>query len=194
MNGVHDVGGQHGHGPVVAETDEPVFHQPWEGRVYALMRLALRRGLFNLDEFRRALEGMSPARYLDAGYYERWLFALESLIGEKVAQRGLAAATPSTDDRPPLRPRFAPGARVRARNRHSKHHTRLARYVRGRSGTVESVRGPYLLPDANAHGPVRRWEPVYTVVFDASELWGDAAEGRERVSIDLWESYLEEDG
>jgi nitrile hydratase len=34
---------------------------------------------------------------------------------------------------------------------------------------------------------------VYTVVFTADELWGDAAEGGERVSIDLWESYLEED-
>ena len=36
MNGVHDMGGMHGMGPIEAEPNEPVFHKPWEGRVYAL--------------------------------------------------------------------------------------------------------------------------------------------------------------
>ena len=38
MNGVHDMGGQQGMGPVQYEKDEPVFHASWEGRVYALSR------------------------------------------------------------------------------------------------------------------------------------------------------------
>jgi nitrile hydratase subunit beta len=29
MNGVHDMGGMHGMGPIEAERDEPVFHAEW---------------------------------------------------------------------------------------------------------------------------------------------------------------------
>ena len=39
MNGVHDMGGMHGFGPVDIERDEPVFHQRWEGIVRAMMAL-----------------------------------------------------------------------------------------------------------------------------------------------------------
>jgi nitrile hydratase len=78
VNGVHDMGGQHGHGSVVVEAQEPVFHERWEGRVYALMGLARARGLFNLDEMRRAIEQLPPARYLSSSYYERWLGAPEA--------------------------------------------------------------------------------------------------------------------
>src|ERR1700694_3551765 len=85
VNGVHDLGGSHGHGPVVAEPGGTVFHQPWEGRVYAMMSLCRQRGLFNLDEMRNAIEHMPPAEYLASSYYERWLSALERLISEKEA-------------------------------------------------------------------------------------------------------------
>ena len=83
MNGVHDIGGMHGFGPVVREENEPVFHADWEGRTYALQRFASRSRLFNIDEFRRTIERMPPARYLAATYYERWLYALETLLLEK---------------------------------------------------------------------------------------------------------------
>ena len=33
MDGVHDLGGMHGFGAVPIEVDEPLFHEPWEGRV-----------------------------------------------------------------------------------------------------------------------------------------------------------------
>ena len=36
MNGVHDMGGMHGFGPVAAEPNEPVFHHDWEKSVFAL--------------------------------------------------------------------------------------------------------------------------------------------------------------
>jgi nitrile hydratase subunit beta len=94
VNGVHDIGGMHGFGPVIREENEPVFHADWEGRTAALMRSALAGHHFNIDEFRRTIERMPPARYLAATYYERWLYALETLLLEKGVVRSaeLAAA------------------------------------------------------------------------------------------------------
>ncbi|MBI2965010.1 MAG: nitrile hydratase subunit beta [Chloroflexi bacterium] len=83
MDGVHDLGGMHGFGPVIREAGEPVFHAPWEATVVALMRSARANGVFNIDEFRHAIERMPPARYLSATYYERWLEAVATLAIEK---------------------------------------------------------------------------------------------------------------
>jgi hypothetical protein len=189
VNGVHDLGGQHGHGRVVAEKNEPVFHEQWEGRVHALMNLTRRAGLFNLDEMRRTIEQMPPAEYLQASYYERWLSALERLIAEKgVGPVKTPAGAPTP---PPLDAHFKVGDEVRARNVNPHHHTRLARYARGKRGVVELVHGPYPLPDLRAHGKVLTWQPVYTVRFDARELWGEDGHAHDSISIDLWEEYLE---
>lgn len=200
MNGVHDMGGMHGFGPVHVEPNEPAFHAPWEGRVLALQ--ARTRGRwYHLDEFRNAIERMPAARYLDASYYERWLTALETLLVEKgvVTREELAtgrAATPPPqpsprppDDRPPLRPRFRTGDRVVTRNAHPQGHTRMPRYVRGRHGVVRTINGPFLLPDTNAHRHSRDWEPVYAVEFSARELWG--RDDDDAMCVDLWECYLE---
>ncbi len=186
------MGGQHGHGAVVVEAAEPVFHQPWEGRVYALMVLARARGLFNLDEMRRAIEELPPAQYLGSGYYERWLAALAALLREKGAFPPADAGTPAAE--PPSEPpaaRYRPGDRVRTRNVQPHHHTRLPRYARGKAGLVESVHGTYRLPDRSAHGLPPAWQPVYTVRFPARELWGEDGGARDDVTLDLWEEYLE---
>ena len=82
MNGVHDMGGMHGFGPVDIERDEPVFHQLWEGVVRAMMARTNGR-YYNLDEFRHAVERMPSDEYLRATYYERWLHAVETLLLEK---------------------------------------------------------------------------------------------------------------
>ncbi len=189
MNGVHDMGGMHGFGPVTAEPDEPTFHHPWEGRVNSLMRLCGAAGLFNLDEFRRTIESMPPAEYLEASYYERWLWAVEALVKEKEAV-GPSGRNPK--ERPPLKARWRPGDRVRARELNPVTHTRLPRYARDKTGSVVAVNGPYLLPDLNAHGRGRVWQPVYTVRFSAQELWGGDRPGRDSVALDLWEAYLED--
>jgi nitrile hydratase len=183
MNGVHDMGGMDGFGPVVVERDEPAFHEPWEGRVMALMRL-IRASHFHLDEFRDAIEQMPPARYLDASYYERWLFALENLLARPPSARrpGPPAAAP--------RPRFQIGDAVRTRNINPTGHTRLPRYARDKRGVVRSVNGPYLLPDTNASAASFDWQPVYAVGFAANELWGDAASSSDVVCVDVWESNL----
>jgi hypothetical protein len=84
MSRVNDVGGQTGFGRLERELgDEPPFHADWEARVYALCNALLRRGVYNLDEFRDALERMPPQDYLAASYYERWLAAVETLVREK---------------------------------------------------------------------------------------------------------------
>ncbi len=84
MSRVNDVGGQSGFGSVSVEPDEPPFHADWEARVYALNVAMLRQGVYNLDQFRDAVERMPPAEYLAASYYERWLYALETLTAPAV--------------------------------------------------------------------------------------------------------------
>jgi nitrile hydratase len=82
MARAHDVGGKDGYGPIAREADEPPFHREWEARVFALNRALLRRGIYDLDEFRYAVERL-PEEARAAGYYERWLAAIELLLREK---------------------------------------------------------------------------------------------------------------
>lgn len=221
MNGVHDMGGMHCFGRVEREENVPLFHAPWEGRVRAMMQALVTLGVFNLDEQRRTVESLLPAQYLSSAYFERWLAALRLLLEEKgvisasgveaalehLAQtRGtparrvdpaLAAAVlirikhPSRRLQPGAPPRFRPGDRVLAKNRHVHGHTRVPRYVRGKQGIVDRVHGIYDLPDATAHGRGPHPEPVYSIRFAARDLWGDAAAGRDSLYIDMWESYLD---
>ena len=92
MSRVHDVGGQTGFGPVPItggdansgpDPGEPLFHADWEARIYALNGVLRRRGVYNGDEFRDAIERIPPATYLALSYYERWLNAIETLLAEK---------------------------------------------------------------------------------------------------------------
>lgn len=204
MNGVHDMGGMHGFGPVEIERDEPVFHARWEGVVRAMMQRTIGR-YYNLDEFRHAIERMPSDEYLRASYYERWLHAVQTLLLEKgviteseiASGHGASQAPPANPkaERPPdIKPRFQPGERVVTRNVHPAGHTRLPRYARGRHGVVRSVYGPFRLPDANAHDDHNKWQPCYAVEFKARELWGDEASPADRICIDLWETYLEPEG
>jgi nitrile hydratase beta subunit-like protein len=88
--------------------------------------------------------------------------------------------------------RFAPGSRVRARLHDPDHHTRVPRYVRGHVGEIIETEGEWPVPDDRARGcAAPRVETVYAVRFPAAELWGS---GSHTVTVDLWESYLEEAG
>jgi nitrile hydratase len=196
MPDVHDLGGRLGFGRVAVERDEPVFHARWEGRVLGMVYLAVGLGAANVDAFRHGIERMDPARYLTASYYERWLTSLETILREAglyapgytppapPEARGFARAVPRA-------PRFAVGARVRTLLRRSGGHTRLPGYAGGKRGEVVSVRGGYVFPDTNAHGGGEQPQHLYGVRFAARELWGDAAEPRASVTIDLFEPYLD---
>ncbi len=80
MNGIHDMGGMDGFGPIGREPNEPVFHEPWEGRVFALSTAMGYRMRFSIDQFRYMREQIDPITYLKASYYERWLYGLEALL------------------------------------------------------------------------------------------------------------------
>jgi nitrile hydratase beta subunit len=83
MNGVHDLGGMHGFGPVAIERDEPVFHEEWEGRVFAMLVAVRMAGHWNIDQSRFAREQMPPIDYLASSYYERWLYGFLRLLDEQ---------------------------------------------------------------------------------------------------------------
>lgn len=219
VNGVHDLGGMHGFGPVRTEDTAP-FHARWERRVRAMMMGMIRQGAFTLDEMRRAIESIPPAEYLASSYFERWLTALRALLLEKrvlapaeieavIAQIANDPELPWRRDNPtlpersqePSKPtvtpqntptlRFRRGDRVVARNQHPRSHTRLPRYIRGKPGIIDRVRGVYTFPDTNAYGQGEHPQAVYSVRFAARDLWGDAAAATDSVYIDLWESYLD---
>jgi nitrile hydratase subunit beta len=217
MNGAHDMGGTMGFGPVVAETNEPVFHARWEARVRALVMAMGRPMGANIDAGRFAREDVSPADYLASSYYEIWYAGLIRMLlarglvaqDELLAGKSLRSANPVAGtlkpeavavslatrlpyERPANSPsRFVLGSKVRTRNTHPVLHTRLPRYARGKVGEVSLIHGAHVFPDSNAagHGESPQW--LYTVRFDARELWGDDADPSASMSIDAWESYLE---
>jgi nitrile hydratase subunit beta len=217
MNGVHNMGGMNCFGSIAREEQEPIFHAPWERRVFAMSLLAL-GSMANLDESRHAIERMDPVHYLASSYYEHSLAALETLVVEKGIltheELTTGAAQPARGGTiPPLppeaiptvlhqgastqrqtgrtTPRFTPGDRVVARNLNPAGHTRLPRYVRGKQGVIVRVHATFVYPDTNAHGGGEDPQPVYGVRFEARELWGSATSARDSVYLDLWEDYLE---
>lgn len=220
MNGAHDLGGMHGFGPInpEPETQEPVFHAAWEKRVFSLNLAAGALGKWNIDISRYARERQPPVEYLQHTYYENWLAGLEKLLletglvsAEELATgRAAGPADPTTQQRvlkamdvqPALArgapvampsatpPRFTLGDSVRAMNRHPTGHTREPRYVRGRVGVIAAHYGAHVFPDRNATG-VREGRHLYSVRFEALELWGESTTGGSAVYVDLWEDYLE---
>ena len=83
MARINDVGGMHGFPAVAEELHEPPFHSDWEAHVFAMNRALIGAGIYNLDEFRDAVERMPPALYLSASYYEKWLHGISTLLVEK---------------------------------------------------------------------------------------------------------------
>ena len=112
MDGIHDLGGMHGFGPVEREANEPLFHAPWEATVVAIMREARASGLYNLDEFRHGIERMDPAHYLASSYFEHWLDGIARVLDEKgvVSAAEMGARTAFFEARPDAPARAAVAA------------------------------------------------------------------------------------
>lgn len=217
MNGPHDLGGQMGFGPVAPEVAEPVFHAEWEKRALGVTLSGGAMGHWTIDESRHARESLHPADYYASSYYEIWIKALETLLkrhgfvtdaelaegnvqgqGTTPKRTLVAANVPAVlargapcDRSIESRPLFRAGDRVRTKNFSPTGHTRLPRYARGKIGMIEAVRDAYVFPDTNAHGQGEQPQHVYTVVFDAAEIWGEGADPTLTIAIDAWESYLE---
>jgi nitrile hydratase beta subunit len=216
MNGPQDIGGRHGFGPVSPEDESVRFHADWEKRVLGVTLASAALGYWNIDASRHARESLPPAVYYGSSYFEIWLRALENMLEDagELTRDELAAghaATPGNradrclpasrvaevlarggpSERPGPAPVFGVGDRVRTRNHQPAGHTRLPSYARGRTGVVEAYRGAHVYPDSNAHFKGEAPCPLYTVRFDARELFGAEADPTLTVSIDAWEPYLD---
>src|SRR6478735_10210280 len=81
MDGIADMGGTEGWGPThPPRADEPVFPEPWQGRVFALTQLSRQLAGYNVDAFRHAVERLDRTAYLSDGYFGRWLNAAELML------------------------------------------------------------------------------------------------------------------
>jgi len=217
MNGVHDMGGMQDMGPIQYEENEPVFHERWEARAYAVVRAMGAWRKWSIDAARYQRELIPPAEYLRMSYYERWLAALiELMIKTNLVTRAeidsgnlapgapksvppltadqvlpaIARGAPANRDVPAVA-HFTAGQQVRARNMNPVTHTRLPRYARGKYGTVVRDYGVFVFPDTNASGLGERPQHLYSVRFAARELWGPEAAAHDSVYLDLWDAYLE---
>jgi len=217
MNGVHDMGGDQGMGPIQYEKNEPVFHAQWEGRVYAINRALGAWRKWTIDGSRHGIELLPPADYFRMSYYERWLERLTEisiktgLVTRAEVESGKPAPG-SSKATPPVTaanaeaaalirasarrttaasPRFAVGQHVRARNINPVGHTRLPRYARAKSGVIDRDHGIFVFPDTAAHALGDKPQHVYSVRFSARELWGDQAKPQDAVYLDMWDDYLE---
>jgi nitrile hydratase subunit beta len=217
MKGVHDMGGMHGMGPIQHERNEPVFHEPWEARIFALNRAIRAWRAWTSDASRHAVELIPAPEYLRMSYYEQRLHSLVELMvksglvtraeienhrpapGSAAAAPALiASAVPSMVAKggPKSREvrvvaRFKAGQQVRVRNIHPTGHTRLPRYARGKLGIIHLDHGVYVFPDTNADSLGENPQHLYSVLFAARELWGEQASSRDAVYLDMWDDYLE---
>lgn len=217
MNGVHDMGGMHGMGPVQPEKDEPVFHARWEARVFALNRAVGAWGKWNIDASRHQKEQIPAAEYLRMSYYERFFVGMTELLiksglvsaaevrSGKPARGAKKLTPPLTADKVPALvakgsaasrnvpagPKFRVGERIRTRNINPAGHTRLPRYARGKVGTIERDHGVFVFPDTNAHFAGEKPQHLYSVRFVARELWGDQANPNDTVVVNLWDDHLD---
>ncbi len=216
MNGIHDMGGMDGFGPVQPHESAEVFHERWEGGVMAVSRAMGAVGAWNIDQGRYGIEMLPPVKYLTP-YYMRWLQRCEwALVNYGYADADEIAAGRSlrpgkapprgkftladldrvcrrgSFTRPaPAPARFAIGDRVRTRNMHPKTHTRLPRYVRGHTGVVELIHGCHVFPDTEALGQGEHPQWLYTVRFEGRDLWGEDSDPTVKVSVEAFEPYLE---
>ena len=202
MDGIHDLGGREGFGAISYKKDASIFHEDWEIKANALYSLAVKSGIFNMDEYRHAIERMEPRHYLSASYYERSLTSLATLCVEKglisqdelgqLANGYFPLSLPSAMGRSnrtvPFN--FKPGDRVRVINEHVSCHVRMPSYIRGKQGIVIRATPAYPYPDAHSHGVTARDEPTYDVEFISSDLWPEGAE-EAKINVGVFESYLE---
>lgn len=219
MNGAHDLGGGHGHGPIAPDPNEPLFHAEWERRCFAVTLAMGFTGEWNIDQARFARESMRPGHYLETSYYEHWLHGLEVLLADRglASEAEMAAGAATAAAKPVKRileaqnvaptlakggtarrsedlatpARFKAGDVVRARMINPPGHTRIPRYVRGRRGTIEKVHGVFVFPDTNAAEADEAPGWLYAVRFDGQELWGPDAEPGTSTYVDLWDAYLD---
>ena len=214
MDGAHDLGGKQGFGPIEVETDFVAWHEPWQARAWAITR-STGAPDWTIDWWRHVRELIDPVDYLSRPYFDSWLqlqtaalidsgvLTLEEAVTGKAAGPAAdadpmapeapakIAAKPATFDRPlDSAPAYRPGDAIRTRSMGASGHCRLPAYAQGRRGRIHAYHGAHIFADDSAKGEEHP-DHIYSVVFEAGELWPEAAGRRDRVFLDLWEAYLE---
>lgn len=216
MTRVHDMGGRTGLGPVTMDADEAPFHADWEARMWGINEAMSGAPGWTLDWWRHVRELIPAEDYLSRPYFDQWMLVYSAMMvddhwasvdeiargkaarpapdipaPQRVADVPAAART-TRDFRLPSdrKPAFAIGDKVRTVRIGGIAHTRLPNYAMERTGAVHAYRGIHVVPDENALGR-EVGEPMYTIAFDAGDLWPEAKGRRERVFVDLWERYLD---
>jgi nitrile hydratase subunit beta len=215
MDGVHDLGGMQGFGAVGVDEPDVPFHHDWEGRMWAIARTC-RAPDWTIDWWRHMRERIDPTDYLSRPFFDQWMqtyaagfvtsgiFTVDEIASGHTAQSAPAPAALSLDqiienardeahafDAPAdADALYAPGDLVRGVSHGAAHHSRLPRYVRGRTGVIRAHWGAHVFADLSAKG-IKVGQHIYSVEFSATELWGPDADARDQVHLDLWESYLE---
>lgn len=214
MDGVHDLGGKQGFGPVAVTDGDAQFQHDWERRMWGMARAGILTNL-TIDWFRHGLERMVPADYLSNRYFDKWCANYMMIYvdnGQMTLGEVLAGHVEAPGEPAPVKtldevlaanrgghisfevpagsaPKFAVGDRVLTRRIMPVNHTRLPAYARNATGTVIARHGSHALPDKGALG-IHEGEHLYTVSFSAQELWGGDADPRDTVMLELWESYF----
>ncbi|WP_374375924.1 nitrile hydratase subunit beta [Dongia sp.] len=216
MTRIHDMGGRDGLGAVVMDADEAPFHAAWEARMWGINEAMTGAPGWTLDWWRHVRELIPAEQYMTRPYFDQWLLVYAAMmvdddwasVGE-IARGKAERAAPQVP--PPQRaadvekasrfakdfrltvdrkPAFAIGDKVKTIRLGGIAHTRLPGYAMERPGIVHAYRGTHIVPDENALGREIA-EPLYTVAFQAADLWPEATGRRDRVFVDLWERYLE---
>ncbi|MDB5396916.1 MAG: nthB [Rhodospirillales bacterium] len=208
MNSLHDLGGMHGFGPVWKTPEGVAFHSDAEQRVFRLMMGLMAGGWCDTDGFRADVESLPlqvyarecfPANYLAGmekqlerrgllmpGDLEAWMAGIK--LGPRAT---VPPAIMGERQEVPLPSLFRTGDIVRIRSINPEGHTRLPRYLRGQVGTITAQRGIFDFPDALAARTGRRPQPVYTVEFRATDVWGPEAAANDRLSAEMFQDYIE---
>jgi len=216
MDGVHDLGGKQGFGTIDVDEVEVPFHADWEGRMWAIAQCA-RSPDWTIDWWRHVRELIDPVDYLSRPYFDSWaqthiaafidsgVLTLDEIVSNQSAAIS-ANQQPSQDNEDifaaieaqayrfdreiEAQPAYRVGDQVFTRQLLPRHHTRLPAYARGRPGVIHAHHGAHVFADASARGDEIA-QHLYSVVFEASDLWIEARDRKDRVFIDLWESYLD---
>ncbi|MEP2780984.1 MAG: nitrile hydratase subunit beta [Pseudoruegeria sp.] len=216
MDGIHDLGGKQGYGPIDVNEVEEAFHADWEGRMWAIARLCSAPD-WTIDWWRNVREHIDPIDYLSRPYFDSWMqtyavaficsgtFTAEEVIAGSTTLKGAEARALSYDDaiqfqRASCRDftmaceteaKYSVGDEIRTVEFIDAAHTRLPQYARNKPGVIRAYTGSHPLPDDSARG-IEHGEHLYSVCFAARDLWGPTTNENDEVIIDLWESYLEQ--
>lgn len=218
MDGIHDLGGKQGYGPIEVDKDESPFHHAWEGREWGIAQCARTPGI-TIDWWRYCRELIMPRDYLGRPYFDSWaqtdfstyieagwISMAEVDAGKSLDENGDHVDPPAAmtlqqvlqedhdhafrfDAEIEAEPAFTVGQQVMTSSHANSGHTRLPQYARGRRGTVQACNGAHVFPDLSAEGKEIH-QHCYNVMFEISELWPEAKGSKDKVYLDLWESYL----